>query len=411
MIIATAGHVDHGKTSLVRALTGMETDRLAEEKRRGLSINLGFAYRHSDKGTVLAFVDVPGHIRFINNMIAGISAIDLGMLVIAADDGPMPQTREHLDVLKLLGVKNYIVVITKIDRVEEDRLSEVREKAMALFAGEDPPVIFNANNIDGSGVDALADYLESMAASNTRNANSGYFRFPIDRVFTIKGSGLVVTGTVVSGVTSINDTLTLLPQGKMVRVRSMQAQEDDVSKTGPGQRCALNISGDIEKEDIERGDWLVGNENAPMTVRFDCQIRLLDNAPFQLKHMSPVKLYAGAGRSPARIALLAGNTLQPGENTKAQIMLLDPVHICAGDRFLLRDDSESETLGGGIVLDIHAPGRSRSSNYRIKFLEKIDKKNPFEVLQTLCTFVSSHSHRPVLRVHIFGNSKCNSFAH
>ena len=383
MIVATAGHVDHGKTALVKALTGMETDRLEEEKQRGLSINLGFAYRQNSKGNKIAFVDVPGHVRFINNMIAGIGGIDLGMLVIAADDGPMPQTLEHLAVLRLLGIRNCIVVISKVDRVDAMRVKEVEQQARSLFESKDRLGVFRVNNIDGEGIDELANHLEHLESSAKQRADHGYFRLPIDRVFSVKGSGLVVTGTVVSGSTRLNSTLTLQPAAKTLRVRGMQVHEDEVSETGHGQRCALNISGDISRENIRRGDWLVGDASAPITERFDCQVDYLSSAPFVLKHMSPVKLYLGARRTAARIALLDCRKLQPGDSAKAQLMLPESIHVCAGDRFLIRDDSESETLGGGIVLDIHPPRRLRASAWRIGLLAGIHGKTPGEVLNTL----------------------------
>ncbi len=383
MIIATAGHVDHGKTALVKALTGMETDRLEEEKQRGLSINLGFAYRRSSTGNNIAFVDVPGHVRFINNMIAGVGGIDLGMLVIAADDGPMPQTLEHLAVLQLLGINNCIVVISKIDRVDKNRIQEVEEQAHSLFQNQDGPSVFRVNNIDGEGIDELASHLEHLESTGKRQAGKGYFRLPIDRVFSIRGSGLVVTGTVVAGSTSLNDTLTLQPAGETMRVRGMQVHEDDVSETTSGQRCALNISGNASKENIQRGDWFVGNEKAPVTERFDCHINYLSSAPFMLKHMSPVKLYSGARRVAARVALLDSRKLRPGDSAKAQLLLTESIHVCAGDRFLIRDDSESETLGGGIVLDVHPPRRQRASAWRMELLAAIHGKSPGEVLKTL----------------------------
>ena len=287
----------------------MDTDRLEEEKRRGLSINLGFAYRKSDDNKTVAFVDVPGHIRFINNMIAGINGIDLGMLVVAADDGPMPQTREHMDVLKLLGVTKFALIISKIDRVDKSRVALVKEQALSLFPESSQVPVFEVDAPAEKGISALGLYLESEARQLPAKSTSGHFRLSIDRAFLMKGSGLIVTGTVASGTVQQGDTLILLPQNVSVRLRSLQAQEEEKSRAFSGQRCALNISGGVEKDDIERGDWLVAPEINHTTMRFDARISLLRHASFALKHMSPIKLYIGAKRISARLALLEQKTI------------------------------------------------------------------------------------------------------
>ena len=383
MIVATAGHVDHGKTLLVKKLTGMDTDRLEEEKRRGLSINLGFAYLKSAGNKTIAFVDVPGHMRFINNMIAGINGIDLGMLVVAADDGPMPQTREHLDVLKLLGVRRFVLVISKIDRVDYTRIEEVRKKAMVLFSESDEVPVFEVNSPSEEGITGLIDHLEQEANKLAKKPVSGYFRLSIDRAFLIKGKGLIVTGTVASGSVQPGDTLMLLPQDVPVRVRTLQVQEQEAEQAVCGQRCALNISGDIEKEDIERGDWLVGGGINQTTTRFDARAHLLQHAPFPFKHMAPVKLYIGAKRLSASLALLKDRTMQAGQSAFVQLIVKNPIHCCHGDRFLLRDDSESETLGGGVVLDSSASAARRSSAARLQILAAMELGTAQDALRSL----------------------------
>lgn len=364
-------------------LTGMDTDRLEEEKRRGLSINLGFAYLKTADNNTAVFIDVPGHNRFINNMIAGIHGIDLGMLVVAADDGPMPQTREHMDVLRLMGVSRFVLVISKIDRVEAEEIELVREESLKLFPEACEVKVFEVDSITGRGIAELAAYLEGEANQQIVKAASGYFRLSIDRVFIMKGSGLVVTGTVSSGRVHSGDTLSLLPQDIPLRIRSIQVQEQMVEQASAGQRCALNISGDIEKEQIERGDWLVETEGQQLTRRFDAEVNLLAHCSFKLKHMSPVKLYIGARRIPARLALLEAKSILPGESALAQLMMENDIHACVGDRFLLRDDSESETLGGGVVLDPHGPVKFRSSPARLQLLQESAGQTPANALGIL----------------------------
>jgi selenocysteine-specific elongation factor len=383
LIVATAGHVDHGKTLLVKMLTGMDTDRLEEEKRRGLSINLGFAYRRIDDNKTTVFVDVPGHNRFINNMIAGINGIDLGMLVVAADDGPMPQTREHIDVLLLLGVKRFVLVISKIDRADKAQIALVRESALTLFPHPDEVPVFEVNSPAEKGIAELAKHLELEENKPIEKSSSGYFRLSIDRAFLIKGSGLVVTGTVASGTVKVGDSLMLIPQNTPLRIRSIQIQEQKAEQAFCGQRCALNISGDIEKDDIERGDWLLDSNIAQSTTRFDSRITLLKHASFSLKHMSPIKLYIGAKRVPARLALLGEKTLSSGQTCHAQLILKSAIHCCHGDRFLLRDDSEDETLGGGVVIEPHASSKKRATGKRLNLLSAMEEVEPAQVLETL----------------------------
>ncbi|MCZ6828477.1 MAG: selenocysteine-specific translation elongation factor [Gammaproteobacteria bacterium] len=387
--MATAGHVDHGKTSLIKHLTGVDTDRLEEEKRRGLSINLGFAYRKLAGHSPIGFVDVPGHNRFINTMIAGVSGIDLGMLVVAADDGPMPQTIEHLDVLKLLGVENYLLVISKTDRADDSRVQQVQQQVLQMLAGvtnAEVPV-YPVSNTSGEGIAALLAYLEDRARSSAPRAASGRFRLSIDRAFNLKGAGLVVTGTATAGTIGVGDYLKLQPRDVKLRVRSIHVQDEEATAAAAGQRCALNVVGDIEKDAIERGDWLVDLEAGPVSRRIDARVKLLANAPFPLKHLSPLKIHLAAKRVAGKIFLLdetsGGKRLEPGAEVLAQLLLEADVSCCHGERFLLRDDSESVTLGGGVVLDPYAPRTGKARPERLHCLQALDTGSPGSALQAL----------------------------
>lgn len=400
MIIATAGHVDHGKTSLIRQLTGVDTDRLAEEKRRGLSINLGYAYLPRRDGIALGFIDVPGHQRFINTMISGISGIDMGMLVVAADDGPMPQTHEHLDVLELLGVERLTVVISKIDRVDEQRLAQVRSQLQQDLEARrwQTPEVFPIDNTAGDGVQPLKDHLLAQAEQTSIRDSAGYFRLSIDRAFTAKGAGLVITGTASAGAVRVGDSLSLAPEGLPVRVREIRAH-DKMAETGrAGQRLALNIVGKVDASAISRGDWLLDPESTACSTRLDVEFSLRRDAPFALKHMSPVKLYVGAKKLAGRLAILnpsptdgdpannktdQGNRLQPGSHCLAQLILEEEVSCVHGDRLLLRDHAENTILGGATVLDPQGPKSGKSRTGRIVWLKAMQAATPAKALEEL----------------------------
>ncbi len=368
MIIATAGHVDHGKTSLVKQLTGVDTDRTEEEQRRGLSINLGYAYRDNGAELPIGFIDVPGHSRFLNTMIAGVSGIDLGMLVVAADDGPMPQTREHIDILNLLGVERFLLVVSKIDRVERSRVQEVTDATRALLPAESP--VFAVSNLDGTGITELADALDRLSANIRAEVETRRFRLSLDRAFHVKGAGLVVTGTAAAGAVAVDDELLLQPLGRPVRVRGIHAQDRAVERAVAGQRVALNISGAIERHELQRGDWLVDRRAELTSVRFDARLQLLPGLPFQPKHLAPVKLYIGARRVEARLFFI--------DESKGLVQLLldGPVLCHRGDRFLLRDYSEAVLLGGGMVLDPQAPRYRKSRENRIALLQALQAPEP-----------------------------------
>ena len=386
MIIATAGHVDHGKTALVKQLTGIDADRLEEEKRRGLSINLGFAYQEVGEGLTLGFVDVPGHSRFINTMIAGVNGIDLGMLVVAADDGVMPQTREHLDVLHLLGIRDFVAVITKADRVEASRLDEVAAEVRGLPGLEACEAVFRVSNHSGEGIEKLRQQLSRLAREHAARDPAGNFRLWVDRAFLLKGTGLVLTGTAIAGSVSVGDELRLLPAGHVLRVRSLHLDNTPAERGQAGRRCALNVTGQIDRDKVARGDMLSADQQAPVTDRIDVSMELLDNAPFPIRHLSPLTLHIGTLRLRARLYLLDDSPkkqLAPGEQSLAQLILEQPLSCCRGDRFLVRDDSESATLGGGMVLDPFAPRSGKARADRLHHLHAMSMASPLDAFQSL----------------------------
>ncbi|MBT5135065.1 MAG: selenocysteine-specific translation elongation factor, partial [Halieaceae bacterium] len=340
MIVATAGHVDHGKTSLVKALTGVDTDTLAEEKTRGLSINLGYAYVPSDHQETLGFIDVPGHQRFINNMIAGVSGIDRALLVVAADDGPMPQTLEHLDVLALLGIGQLDLVITKVDRCEKARAEQVADQTQALVTQRlgTRADVFYVSSVTGDGIEALRQHLKKAVPRRHTGIDQQGFRLSIDRRFHVKGAGIVVTGTASAGQVALGETLTLLPQGAQVRVRDLRANDQVTDRAQTGQRVALCVTGKVQLEDIERGHCLMDPTLACPSQRVDAEVSILAHSPHGLKHLTPVKVYIGAQRLSARIALIdhAGSTLQPGNKSLVQLIFDSSVSTFTGERFLIR---------------------------------------------------------------------------
>ena len=371
MIIGTAGHIDHGKTSLVKALTGVDADRLKEEKARGITIDLGYAYTPLPNGEVLGFVDVPGHEKLIHNMLAGATGIDYVLLVIAADDGPMPQTREHLAILNLLGLNRGAVALTKIDRVSPERVTAAIHEIQALLSGtglESSP-IFPLSAITGAGVPELRAHLDQTALELPARPTSGHFRLAVDRSFSLSGTGTVVTGTVFSGAVHIDDKLLVSPAGREVRVRGIHAQNRQSETGSAGQRCALNIAGvQLEKDDVHRGDWLLEPAIHAPIQRFDAQLQLLASELKALKHWTPVHLHIGASDITARLAILEGEAIEPGGSALVQLITDKPVCALNGDRFILRDQSATRTLGGGIVLDPFPPTRNRRTPARIQTL-------------------------------------------
>ncbi|UCV23043.1 selenocysteine-specific translation elongation factor [Ferribacterium limneticum] len=376
MIIGTAGHIDHGKTTLVKALTGVDCDRLKEEKARGITVDLGYAY--TDK---LGFIDVPGHEKLIHNMLAGATGIDFALLVIAADDGPMPQTREHLEIIELLGIRRGAVALTKIDVATVNRKNEAKTEIAELFAGTalaDVP-IFPVAAVSGEGVDELRAHLEAAAVEQGERQSAGGFRLAIDRCFTLSGAGTVVTGTAFAGSVKVGDQLLLTPPNKPVRVRSLRVQDAPAESGHAGQRIALALSG-VEKSEVERGQWIVAPALHAPVRRFDAKIRVLSGQP-ALKHWTQVHLHLGAEDVPARIALLGADEIAPGSENWAQIAVDREIGALAGDRFILRDAAARHTIGGGIVLDIFPPSRKKSSPERLAMLAALADADPAKALQ------------------------------
>ncbi|WP_020507521.1 selenocysteine-specific translation elongation factor [Lamprocystis purpurea] len=369
MIIGTAGHIDHGKTALVRALTGVDTDRLPEEKARGITLDLGYAYQTIASGAILGFVDVPGHERLVHTMVAGAAGIDCVILVVTADDGPMPQTREHLQVLDLLSLDHGLVALTKIDRVSSERVAQVESQIRALLHGTGLAAapIFPVNALSGDGIPALQRHLETIAARLPPRRNGGRFRLAVDRSFSIAGAGTVVTGLVLDGRVQVGDRLLVSPAGLAARVRGIHAQNQPAQQGLAGQRCALNLA-DLHREAVGRGDLVLDPDLHLPTRRLDVQVRVLGTEAGPLKHWTPVHCHLGAAHGTGRLAVLDGETIAPGATGLAQLVLDADLAAVRGDRFILRDQSARRTLGGGWVLDPEPPARGRRRPARLALL-------------------------------------------
>ncbi|MGF6527107.1 selenocysteine-specific translation elongation factor [Variovorax sp. PvP013] len=371
MIIGTAGHIDHGKTTLVRALTGVDTDRLPEEKRRGISIELGYAYlRADDDAPTLGFVDVPGHERLLHTMLAGATGIDHALLVVAADDGVMPQTREHLAVMALLGLPRGSVALTKIDRVDAAerpaRLARVRAEIDALLAPT--PLagapVFPLSATTGEGLDALRAHLVDAARETRSQDEALAFRMAVDRAFTLPGVGTVVTGSAVAGRVAVGDELVLMPGERRVRVRGIHAQNMPAERAHAGQRCALALAG-VAKDEVRRGQWVCDPGIALATSRIDVELTLWPGEPRALRSGTPVHAHLGASDVLASVALLDRDAVAPGETALAQLVLREPLSAWHGDRGVLRDASATRTVAGVRVLDPFAPVRYRRTPQRL----------------------------------------------
>ncbi|HXV10744.1 MAG TPA: selenocysteine-specific translation elongation factor, partial [Burkholderiales bacterium] len=385
MIVATAGHIDHGKTLLVRTLTGVDTDRLPEEKARGISIDLGFAYWPLPSGAVIGFVDVPGHERFIRNMLAGVCGIDYALLVIAADDGVMPQTVEHLHILDLLGIRRGIVALTKVDRVAEERVAQVTAAIKALLEGtrlEDAPVLA-VSAVSGIGIDELRQALVTAAdAEAARSAEGQYFRLATDRAFTVAGSGTVVTGTVFNGAVMPGDRLVVSPKGSPVRVRGIQMRGAAAERAQAGQRCALNLTG-ADLETVARGDWILHEAIHAPTQRIDARITVLASEERALEHWTPVHVHLATADVTARVSISRGGAIAPGTSDIAQLTLDKPIGALHGDRFILRDQSARRTVGGGAIIDPFARVGRRAIAARKAELVALASGPPETVLSEL----------------------------
>ncbi|MFK8251377.1 selenocysteine-specific translation elongation factor [Ancylobacter terrae] len=373
MIVGTAGHIDHGKTSLVGALTGVDTDRLKEEKARGISIDLGFAYMPG-VGGIIGFIDVPGHERFIHTMLAGASGIDFALLVVAADDGVMPQTREHLAILDLLGLAHGIVALTKADLVPPERREEVAAEIAAALAGTGLAGIdiLPVSTLTGENVAVLRARLVEAAGQLAARSGSGRFRLAVDRSFSLAGAGTVVTGTVLSGVVALGDRVLVSASGLPARVRSIHAQNRKAEEGRAGQRCALNLAGeDVNPDAIRRGDVALDPALHAPTDRIDATLRVLGDEPKPIGAWFPVRFHTGAVETGARLVPLDPETVPPGGEALVQIVLDHSVAVAAGDRYVVRDTSARRTIGGGRLVDLRAPARKRRTPERLAQLEAL----------------------------------------
>lgn len=385
MIVGTAGHIDHGKTALVRALTGVDADRLKEEKARGITIELGFAYADVGGGGVTGFIDVPGHERLIHTMVAGAGGIDFALLVVAADDGIMPQTREHLAILDLLGVSRGAVALTKCDVAREARrqtlISELDELLHGTTLAGSPIVPLSA--VTGEGIASLRAILAEAERSTALRQNSGRLRLPVDRAFSLAGVGTVVTGTVFSGEVAVGDEVAISPSGLMARVRSIHAQDASVERGVEGQRCALGLVGSrVEPSLISRGDIVVEPGLHAPTDRIDAELRILPSEERPLAEVVPAHLHTGANEVGARVVPLDG-PIAPGGSGLVQFVLARPVAAAVLDRFILRNAAAGRTVGGGRFLDLRAPNRRRRSSERIAYLHAAAAVDPAEAVSRL----------------------------
>ena len=362
VILGTAGHIDHGKTALVQALTGIDTDRLKEEKERGITTELGFTFLDLPSGIRMGIIDVPGHEKFVKHMVAGVWGIDLVALIIAADEGVMPQTREHLDICRLLGVKKGLIILTKIDLVDQDLLGLVREEVTEIVKGtflKDAPIL-PVSSVTREGIPQLISTLDHLSEEVEVRISGGLFRLPIDRVFVMKGFGTVVTGTVVSGTLSIGESVEILPPGIEVKVRNLQVYNRPVQIAMAGQRAAVNLQG-VETSAIERGNVLTHTRTLAPTRLLDAYLEYLPSSQRPLKHRTRQRFHMGTNLTTASIFLLDREELNPGESGFVQLRLEEPVVALPNDRFVIRGSGIIQTLGGGVILDAHPPKHKRNA--------------------------------------------------
>lgn len=352
VILGTAGHIDHGKTTLIKALTGRETDNLKEEKQRGISINLGFTYFDLPSKKRVGIVDVPGHEKFIKNMLAGACGIDIVLLVVAADEGVMPQTVEHLDILNYLGVKKGIIVLTKCDLVDEDFISlvkdEVKEKTKGLFI-ENAPIV-EVDSVSGRGLEELVKKIDEISEDIEEKKIDAPARMSIDRVFSLKGFGTIVTGTLIEGKISIDDEMTIYPSKKKVKVRNLQVHGCDVKTAYAGQRTAINLS-NIKVSEIQRGDVIAETGSVEESMMIDVNISLVEHCKKSLKHWDRIRVFHGTKQILCRIVPLNEDEIPYGESGYAQLRLEEKIVAKKGDRFIIRSYSPMDTIGGGIIID------------------------------------------------------------
>lgn len=383
LIVGTAGHVDHGKTCLIKALTGVDTDRLKDEKKRGITIELGFAEMTNDKNLNIGFIDVPGHEKFIKNMLAGIGGIDLVLLVIAADEGMMPQSVEHLEILRMLHINQGIVVITKVDLVDEEWLEIVRDDISQNVAGtflEQAPIV-EVSAYTGQNIVELKELIYSMAEkSEKRRIEPELLRIPVDRVFTIDGFGTVITGTLLEGAIAVGDEVEIYPKGKLAKVRNLQVHGHMVKKAYAGQRTAVNLAG-IKKEELQRGNVLAAPSALLPTKLLDVKIALFKDSPRTLKNGSRLHLYSGSSEVLCKAVLLGADLLESGQSGYAQLRLEEDIAVRKGDRFILRFYSPVESIGGGVILDSNPPRRKRFKEETLSSLSVKENGSEEELLE------------------------------
>ena len=377
IILGTAGHIDHGKTVLVRALTGIDTDRLKEEKARGITIELGFAYLDLPSGRRIGIVDVPGHERFVKHMVAGAGGIDVVALIIAADEGVMPQTREHLDICTLLGVERGLVVLTKIDLVDQElrelAVKDIKDFTKGTFLEGAPVIAVSA--VTGEGIEELISALDRMVDQVEERATDGIFRLPIDRVFTMRGFGTVVTGTIISGTVKTGEGVEILPLEIQAKVRGLQVHNEKADQAVAGQRTAVNLQG-VEKASVERGAVILHPNTVEPTNLLDVEIIHLPHTPRPLRNGVMLRFHTGTSLHLAKVLLLGKNELKPGERGYAQIRLKDRVVALPHDRFVLRGSSLIQTIGGGVILDAHPRRHRRFKGDVITSLEQLKAGSP-----------------------------------
>jgi len=376
MIIATAGHVDHGKTLLVEALTGVNTDKLPEEKKRGLTIDIGFAYLPLPNDISIGIVDVPGHKRFIRNMLCGITGIDFVLFVVAADDGPMPQTEEHLQILDLLEKTEGALVISKIDQTSPKNILKTENDFRALLSGTSLKNIpsFHVSSVTGEGIDDIKNYIIRKSKLGSSYQDDRNFRMPIDRKFFISGAGLIVTGTAFAGQITPTEKLRILPNNINVRIRGIHSQNCASQIGCSGQRLALNLVGtDIKRDNIKRGCWVVSDAIPAPVKKIDARLKVVSTKKEPLKHWTQIHFHFGSSETIGRVAILGRDSIDPGCEALVQIILEQPIAALCGDRFIIRNQSASNTIGGGKIIDIFPPKRGRAKEKRLNFLREMEK--------------------------------------
>ena len=376
-VIGTAGHIDHGKTALVKALCGCDTDRLKEEKERGMSIALGFASLLLPSGKKISIIDTPGHEKFIRSMVSGAMGMDLVLLVVSAKEGIMPQTEEHLAILRLLQIKKVVLVLTMVDLVDSSLLlkreEEVRELYKTFFRHEPEPKIFSISSYTGEGISALKTYLSEEAEKIEGKSSKGVFRMPVDRVFSVAGAGTIVTGTALSGkIGGAVGVYCIYPEEREVKVRNIQVHGEDVPSAYAGERIALNLQG-IEKAACKKGDIIAEKASLQPSFLLDCRIECI--SPFsEIKHNQHLELMIGTAHIPCKVIFLEGEKIKEGESSLVQLQLQEKTASVFQERFILRNDAESETLGGGLVLDPCPSGRHRRGRFPLTFLEALENE-------------------------------------